>query len=64
MNTEREFTIIFWGRENGAIGITHQCRKTVIADSIESATLKLYDTHEHISNVREAMFSLNPFNAS
>jgi hypothetical protein len=45
MNT---YNCKFIGRENGAIGISSYCEKTLQADSADQAHLKLYDTHEDI----------------
>ena len=47
----KKYKFEFTGRLIGAIGITYLCTKEVYADSIEQAKLKLYDTHEHISNI-------------
>jgi len=45
------YCIDFTGREVGAIGIfSHQCVE-VDADSVKEAILKVYDTHEHLSNL-------------
>ena len=49
---ERLYHIEFYGRECHAIGITYLCKKSVRAWTQEEAVLKLYDTHEHIHNVR------------
>ncbi len=46
-----KYCIEFIGREVGAIGITyHQC-VGVEADNVRDAILKVYDTHEHLSEV-------------
>lgn len=47
-----KYRIVFWGRKRGALGVnSFQCRD-VEAPSREEAILKLYETHEHISDVR------------
>lgn len=43
-----KYKITFIGRPNGAIGITYQITKIVEADNEVEASLKLYETHEHI----------------
>lgn len=40
----------FYGRKKGAIGICFRCEQAIIANSKDLALLKLYDTHEHISD--------------
>ncbi len=47
-----KYHIIFFGRLNGALGICYRCSKTVVANSEDEARLKLYETHEHISDVK------------
>lgn len=49
MNTYR---VTFWGRLKGALGLCHTCYATVSAPTAEEATLRLYDTHEHVHNQR------------
>ena len=44
----KNYTITFVGRLNGAIGIMYETTLTVSAENEESATLKLYETHDHI----------------
>ena len=44
-----QYTFMFIGREKGAIGSFHDCRKAVEAPDMDAAKLKLYDTHEHIT---------------
>ena len=41
----------FVGREKGAIGINYRINLHVEAANEDEARLKLYDTHEHISDV-------------
>lgn len=43
-----QYKIIFIGRLNGAIGITYKITKEISAESEEAATLKLYESYEHI----------------
>lgn len=40
------FTLTFYGRVKGAIGINYTITTVVEADDCEDAKLKLYDTHE------------------
>ena len=42
------YKVSFTGRKAGAIGIAHRCTVHVVADSVEQAKLKAYDTHDHI----------------
>lgn len=44
----KKYTFTFTGRLTGAIGKTVKFTKTVEAENIDDAHLKLYDTHEHI----------------
>ena len=39
----------FWGRVKGALGVCYQITAMVEAESEEKASLKLWDTYEHIS---------------
>lgn len=39
------------GRLVGAIGTFYGINKTIYADNLDAAKLKLYDTHEHISSL-------------
>ena len=43
-----KYRITFIGRTKNALGITYKITKTVEAADEVAATLKLYDTHEHI----------------
>lgn len=47
----KEYKFAFNGKLNGAIGASCGFTKSVFADSLENAILKLYDTHEHISRL-------------
>ena len=49
---EREYTINFNGRKNGALGITYPITDYRTAKTRDKAILALYDDYEHISNVR------------
>lgn len=42
----------FNGRAKGAIGVFHPCETFIEAETEESARLKLYDTHEHITQLK------------
>lgn len=44
-----KYTAHFFGRNKGAIGISQRFIVFVVADNEDDARLKLYDTHEHIS---------------
>jgi hypothetical protein len=50
--TARDFTLRFWGRKRGAIGICYFITAVVFAESLESAKLSLYDDYEHIMKLR------------
>ena len=41
--------IVFYGREVGAIGTLSRWELIVDAPDIDTARIRLYDTHEHIS---------------
>lgn len=47
-----EYKFIFEGKLVGAIGVMCGFSKSVFADDLEKAILKLYDTHEHISKLK------------
>jgi hypothetical protein len=47
----KEYKFTFTGKLNGAIGAFCGFSKSVFADDLEKAILKLYDTHEHISKL-------------
>jgi hypothetical protein len=47
-----KYTFRFYGRTSGALGISHVCQQTVMAETREAAELKLYDTHDHIMRVQ------------
>lgn len=44
----KKYKISFTGREINAIGKFYSYSKTVQADDLDSAVLRLYDTHDHI----------------
>lgn len=46
------FLLTFTGREVRAIGAFQDFRVILDAESEEAARLKIYDTHEHLSNLR------------
>jgi hypothetical protein len=48
----KTYRCYFHGREIGAIGIFHACYVEVRAEDSQSACVKCYDTHEHISGWR------------
>ena len=43
------YTLNFKGRQVGAIGIFSEFTEQIMADNIEQAWLRLYDTHAHIT---------------
>ena len=47
-----KFTIEFYGRTKGAIGIFYTIRDSVEAETKEKAILKLYDKYEHIQQTK------------
>lgn len=49
---EHLYHIEFLGRECNAIGIVYFCVRKVRAWTQDDAILKLYETHEHIHDVR------------
>ncbi len=44
----KTYKLRFWGRKNGAIGVTDWHVVTVRAGSEVAAKQRLYDTHDHI----------------
>ncbi len=48
---ENTYQVSFLGRTKNALGIVHDCSVQVYANNEEQVKLKLYDTHEHISNI-------------
>ncbi len=48
----KTYKIQFTGRLKNAIGKTYGHTITVKAESEETARLKIYDTHEHASNIK------------
>ncbi len=48
----KRYVATFNGRTVGAIGIRYRCHIEVEAEDAKAAGLKLYETHEHISDVR------------
>ena len=51
INIMNTYTIEFFGRLAGAIGITYRIHETVQADTQGLAVLKLYDKYEHVSRL-------------
>ena len=47
-----KFTIEFYGRIKGSIGIFYTIRDSVEAETKEEAILKLYDKYEHIQQTK------------
>lgn len=47
----RNYIIKFIGRKVGAIGVTHACKLEVWAANERHAVLRVYETHEHLSQV-------------
>ena len=47
-----KFTIEFYGRTKGSIGIFYTIRDSVEAETKEEAILKLYDKYEHIQQTK------------
>ena len=51
----KKFKVSFTGRKSGAIGITYKISETIEASNNakkEDLLLKLYNTYEHISNLK------------
>lgn len=48
----KTYKIKFTGRLKNAIGKMYSHTITVKAESEEQARLKIYDTHEHLSNIK------------
>lgn len=48
----KEFKFQFVGKRVGAIGASTYYQQAVESDTLENAILKLYDTHEHISQLK------------
>lgn len=48
----RQFTFTFQGKERGALGLPQVFTVTTEGENLQAARLALYDTHEHISNLR------------
>lgn len=46
-----KYTAKFWGRTRGAIGIFHWITFTVEGGTPEAARLRLYDTHDSITQL-------------
>lgn len=51
ISVQQIFTCKFTGRLNGAIGVFSEFEINIAADNKESAHLKIYDTHEHLSDL-------------
>lgn len=51
VSVEQIFTLKFKGREVGAIGVFSDFNIQIAAESEQDLINKLYDTHEHISNL-------------
>jgi hypothetical protein len=47
-----KYVATFSGRKVGALGVWSRFTVEVEADNKEAAALKLYDTHEHISDFK------------
>ena len=47
-----KYLLAFTGVKKGAIGLRGQFHVEIEADSIHEANLKLYDTHEHVSDLQ------------
>lgn len=51
----------FNGRTKGAIGIFHRCGPIEVSgETREEARLKIYDTHEHLSDVHMVCVTKGP----
>lgn len=48
----KTYIATFTGRLRGAIGIFYPCRVAVQGENEEAATLRLYDTHEHLKGLK------------
>ena len=49
------YHVTFSGRPIGSLGLSRQCQRTVEIEetyATDAIVMKLYDTHEHVSNVR------------
>lgn len=49
------YVVTFTGRMKGALGSFSPMQATVLAASKEAAILKVYETHEHLTNVKAIM---------
>ena len=47
-----KYTARFWGREAGAVGVSGWHHATVRARNIIDAELALYETHDHIMEIK------------
>ncbi len=48
----KEFTFLFEAKKKGAIGISEPFSRTVEAEDLEKANLKLYDEFDHIHKLQ------------
>lgn len=48
----KSFLFSFTGRERGAIGIMQKFEIIIVAESEKQARLKIYDSHEHIADLK------------
>lgn len=55
------YEISFKGREVGSIGIMQDYKVQLVAKDEKDALLKLYGTHEHISQPKIVMFAKQSF---
>jgi hypothetical protein len=55
-NKLRRFQIKFYGKKNGALGLSFLVEKIVEAENEKLARMKAYDTHEHISGGLEGIY--------
>jgi hypothetical protein len=48
----KQFTFSFTGKTKGALGLPQNYIVTTQGENLQAARLALYDTHEHVSNLR------------
>ena len=46
------YRVVFWGKKKNALGISSFHCVDAMAETPEEAILKVYDSHEHVSNPR------------